>query len=654
MPITVNYLATPQNVQAQLQSGGSLLPNTTYYVRVAAKNYTNRYMALVGDLESRASVEISFTTDSVNLSALITWDSVSGASCYDVFMSKISDNFQDSGYDRGTKLGTLGSNYTTLTNSFLITLDNTHQSGSSAAHPIGEYNDGVYSFGLYPGGLVTKNLGLICVQLSGDCGKTYLYDIYQAIVNAGFSDHVFIDSKNTSFFSLCGSILINTGTKGYIVNYASSGSTDCGLWGVTFWIYIAIKNLSTDFNWSFGRKTNNYNAGTYQSKYYLGAYQPPMQNLKFYGGSVDGSKSVTFRRQLGRLELDSGVNQSLFYDMKFLHLGVTNYHTAFNYNTVQAYSLNRMWGLNHLYGVTVEAYTSFSIYPPNGIITFHDSILRLRHLIAYDFSVTGYNSRDYSNSIVYFYDTILTDRITSWNNVIISWGHAGGLLPPLKIYFSLNITVKDKNGNGLDGATMTVKDKDNNIVVSNLVSANGGVFPKTDLLFYKFQSTGIDGTGDSYTIKNQYFPFTITITCNSFQNYEFVFNEEKKIEQTVILTRNIIEISSLSFTHPTLAGNDGTITVQATGGLAPYQFSIDGGENWQSSGEFTGLPQGTYQIVVKDAEDTEVSGMEVELKAPQYYSDFIEATLTETALGAVLEEDEVLEGSISGDITLTS
>jgi len=115
-----------------------------------------------------------------------------------------------------------------------------------------------------------------------------------------------------------------------------------------------------------------------------------------------------------------------------------------------------------------------------------------------------------------------------------------------------------------------------------------------------------------------------------------------------------LEISSLSFTHPSLGNNDGTITIQAEGGLTPYEYSIDGGETWQVTGEFTGLPQGTYQIVVKDAEDTEVSGMEVELKAPQYYSDFIEATLTETELEAVLEEDEVLEGSISGDITLTS
>jgi gliding motility-associated-like protein len=44
----------------------------------------------------------------------------------------------------------------------------------------------------------------------------------------------------------------------------------------------------------------------------------------------------------------------------------------------------------------------------------------------------------------------------------------------------------------------------------------------------------------------------------------------------------------------------GTITITATGGIAPYTYSIDGGA-FQSSNVFTGLTQGTKTIVIRDA-----------------------------------------------------
>ncbi len=53
-------------------------------------------------------------------------------------------------------------------------------------------------------------------------------------------------------------------------------------------------------------------------------------------------------------------------------------------------------------------------------------------------------------------------------------------------------------------------------------------------------------------------------------------------------------------TDPSCAGNDGTIAVSATGGTGPYEYSIDGGTTFQASGSFTGLSDGTYNIVVND------------------------------------------------------
>ena len=53
-------------------------------------------------------------------------------------------------------------------------------------------------------------------------------------------------------------------------------------------------------------------------------------------------------------------------------------------------------------------------------------------------------------------------------------------------------------------------------------------------------------------------------------------------------------------------GSDGSLGVVATGGLAPYDYRIDGGV-WQSSGIFTGLSSGTYALEVKDGNNCIVS-----------------------------------------------
>ncbi|MBY5960286.1 T9SS type A sorting domain-containing protein, partial [Membranicola marinus] len=49
------------------------------------------------------------------------------------------------------------------------------------------------------------------------------------------------------------------------------------------------------------------------------------------------------------------------------------------------------------------------------------------------------------------------------------------------------------------------------------------------------------------------------------------------------------------------SGSDGKITVTAGGGTPGYTYSIDGGQNYQPSNEFTGLTAGNYTITIKDA-----------------------------------------------------
>lgn len=73
-------------------------------------------------------------------------------------------------------------------------------------------------------------------------------------------------------------------------------------------------------------------------------------------------------------------------------------------------------------------------------------------------------------------------------------------------------------------------------------------------------------------------------------------------------------ISSVTFNDPLCAGNcNGDITITATGAT---QYSINGGLTFQPSGNFTGLCNGTYQILVENANGCQATAANVTLLAP--------------------------------------
>ncbi len=61
--------------------------------------------------------------------------------------------------------------------------------------------------------------------------------------------------------------------------------------------------------------------------------------------------------------------------------------------------------------------------------------------------------------------------------------------------------------------------------------------------------------------------------------------------------------ATLTFTDVTCFGrNNGTIVISSpTGGSGTYQYSRNGGANWQASGTFLSLVPGTYNVVMRDA-----------------------------------------------------
>ncbi|NJN77569.1 MAG: hypothetical protein HC803_03960, partial [Saprospiraceae bacterium] len=64
-------------------------------------------------------------------------------------------------------------------------------------------------------------------------------------------------------------------------------------------------------------------------------------------------------------------------------------------------------------------------------------------------------------------------------------------------------------------------------------------------------------------------------------------------------------ITNVASTQPTNCGvNDGTITITTQGGTPTLRYSINGGTTWTTSGNFTGLAGGTYQIRVANTDTT--------------------------------------------------
>jgi hypothetical protein len=69
---------------------------------------------------------------------------------------------------------------------------------------------------------------------------------------------------------------------------------------------------------------------------------------------------------------------------------------------------------------------------------------------------------------------------------------------------------------------------------------------------------------------------------------------------TVYITNLLVTPGATTTPVSCFGGSNGTATVSATGGTAPYQYSKDDGLNYQSSNSFSGLSAAAYTMRVKD------------------------------------------------------
>lgn len=71
---------------------------------------------------------------------------------------------------------------------------------------------------------------------------------------------------------------------------------------------------------------------------------------------------------------------------------------------------------------------------------------------------------------------------------------------------------------------------------------------------------------------------------------------------SITLTTNPAITTTATLVSPLCNGvSNGSITINASGGVPPYQYSINGGATYQASPTFGGLAAGSYNFLVKDA-----------------------------------------------------
>src|SRR5690606_28927973 len=91
-------------------------------------------------------------------------------------------------------------------------------------------------------------------------------------------------------------------------------------------------------------------------------------------------------------------------------------------------------------------------------------------------------------------------------------------------------------------------------------------------------------------------------TIEVFHNGSSVYKETHLVEAPDNFEMSIEKVDNRCY-----GASQGSITISATGGTPPYEYSIDHGANYVESSAFVGLPKGNYTILVKDSNNCIIS-----------------------------------------------
>ncbi len=143
------------------------------------------------------------------------------------------------------------------------------------------------------------------------------------------------------------------------------------------------------------------------------------------------------------------------------------------------------------------------------------------------------------------------------------------------------------------------------MTIINNFGFSGGVFNSWSITFdvpeisYQgvYEWTPTTGLSDPFSLNPTACPTSTTTYTLAVRDS----NNCATYTHDVTIATTPFEIDSALTVKPLQGQSNGEIDITLIGGLAPYNYSIDNGLNSQDSSHFSGLPPGTYPVLVTDA-----------------------------------------------------
>jgi hypothetical protein len=175
------------------------------------------------------------------------------------------------------------------------------------------------------------------------------------------------------------------------------------------------------------------------------------------------------------------------------------------------------------------------------------------------------------------------------------------------------------------------------------VSCNGGSDGSITIT-----STGGTGTytyskDNGATFSGSGTPFTFNALTAA--TYQLVVKDGSgcQFSASVVITEPaVVSFTTTSVDATCNGGNNGSITVTASGGSGSYSYSSDNGATFQASNVFNGLTAATYQVIVKDGNGCATAASAVMISEPAV------VTFTNSSI------DVTCNGGNDGSITVTA
>ena len=175
---------------------------------------------------------------------------------------------------------------------------------------------------------------------------------------------------------------------------------------------------------------------------------------------------------------------------------------------------------------------------------------------------------------------------------------------------------------------------DGTITISNELGGSGS---------YQYSVSGGTTWQSAATFTNLAAPATYDVRIRDAANATCVI----QLDPALAITQPAVLNAIIASTNVTcFGGSDGTITISSpSGGYGPYEYSINGGGSWSSTGIFTAVNPGTYNILIRDVSH---------INCVRVLNSAYAITQPGALRGTVTKTDVTCEGEDDGSITVSA